>query len=89
MDRPTGVPQPTDGRDTSVHWRYLEGRTLVHALIHTTDSTAVCGTGPWMSIEWRGTGSQTEYENAAAYRCCKRCTRKLQANRRTPNPRTE
>lgn len=59
----------------AVEWRYLPTGAVKHALSHPTDRYAVCRVGPaWYSPDgWFGTGSQVEYETAAARRECRRC----------------
>lgn len=70
----------------AVTWRYLPDRRVRHALIVDASllsgyySTSLCGTSPtWFrgSDEWRGTGSQAEYERVEELRECGRCTRLL------------
>jgi len=39
-------------------------------------STVLCGLWAWHASWWRGTGSQDEYERAAALPVCKNCERK-------------
>lgn len=59
-------------------WRYLSGRRVVHALSYPSAAIARCGTGSlWFapSDGWMGTGSQVEYETAAALPRCGRCVR--------------
>lgn len=66
-------------------WRYLHERARVkHALTRSTDRYSVCGTGPGLhasSTDWRGTGSQHEYERNAALPECKRCNRILKESK--------
>lgn len=39
---------------------------------------AVCGTTPgWSTHDWRGTGSQYEYDKALRLRLCKKCAQLL------------
>lgn len=56
-------------------YRYMAGGSVAHALGRASDAAAVCGMGPWLSRHWRGTGSQEEYERAAALPLCRRCER--------------
>lgn len=39
-------------------------------------SRAFCGLWAWSRSNWRGTGSQSEYDLAAALPLCKSCERK-------------
>lgn len=59
-------------------WRYLPRCRVTHALTDPRAYVAQCGVAPAWFLpggvdEWRGTGSQVEYDNAAAYPRCKRC----------------
>lgn len=57
-----------------LEWRYLPTGNRAHALQRAGDMTALCGTAPtWFPGSWYGTGSQGEYERAAALPRCKRC----------------
>jgi len=56
-----------------IEWRYLPGRKVKHALRHVTDSGAACGVSALPASEWRGTGSQREYETLATLPPCSRC----------------
>lgn len=59
-------------------WRYLPGGKVKHALSYPAAAVAICGTGPaWYAAVygWYGTGTQTEYETAAALPRCRRCVR--------------
>lgn len=58
-------------------WRYTRDGRVKHALRHSTDALSLCGVGPWVSSEWRGTGSQAEYERRAMLPECRRCARYL------------
>lgn len=62
-------------------WRYLPGRAVKHALADTTDAGAACGVYTLPASNWRGTGSQAEYETVAALRPCAHCVRKVGAPR--------
>lgn len=54
--------------------RYLPKGTVAHLLNgNPLRDMAECGRSPWDSDEWRGTGTQEEYENAASWPICKRC----------------
>lgn len=60
-------------------WRYLHDKAKVkHALRRSTDAVSMCGAmHVWFapSSEWRGTGSQHEYERKESLLKCKRCVR--------------
>lgn len=65
-------------------WRYLKGGTVTHYLgvvgfdnIFGPRSMAECGASALHSSDWRGTGTQDEYERAASLRECKKCLRIL------------
>ncbi len=60
------------------YWRYLPSKrpNVRHALDRPGDAAALCGVGV-MSIYWRGTGSQEEYETVAALPKCRGCQRVL------------
>lgn len=67
-----------------VTWRYLSRRKVKHALrVSQTyvghDSYALCGTSPGWFVpaadQWRGTGSQAEYDEADRLPECRRCAR--------------
>jgi len=60
-------------------WRYLAGGTVVHALDLAGDTAAACGVYTLPASDWRGTGSQREYETAELLRPCKRCSAKVGA----------
>jgi hypothetical protein len=64
-------------RTTHFEWRYLPGGTVVHALPSANDPLALCGADVWDASNWRGTGSQAEYEQAAVLPQCRRCLRKV------------
>lgn len=57
-----------------VEWRYLPTGSLVH-IVETPggDVAAVCGRSAAQPEDWRGTGSQEEYERAESLRKCPRC----------------
>lgn len=64
-------------------WRYLPRCRVTHALSEPGVYVARCGAAPaWFAPggadEWRGTGSQVEYETAAALPRCKRCVALIQ-----------
>ncbi len=51
----------------------------------------MCGIGPaWYvpATDWRGTGSQAEYEHVARVPECKRCKSRLNPPDHRPNPRS-
>lgn len=54
-------------------WRYLFHGRVKHAIGPTNWKTAKCGTGPAWFDDWRGTGTQDEYERLAALPACQRC----------------
>jgi hypothetical protein len=56
-------------------WRYIPSRhaSVVHALGGPMSPVAFCGVEVAPSSEWRGTGSQAEYERAATLPRCSRC----------------
>lgn len=61
-------------------WRYLPSGSVVHALTRSSDAGAVCGVYALPASDWRGTGSQVEYEIAKRLPCCKKCLRKVAAH---------
>lgn len=67
------------GDSGAFEWHYLEAGTVTHARQRRSgglDYAARCGTAPvwWKdSSAWHGTGTQDEYERAAALPRCKRC----------------
>jgi len=54
-------------------WRYVAGGIVVHALRRAGDAGAMCGVTRLPASSWRGTGSQAEYETAAALPVCEKC----------------
>lgn len=62
-----------------LHWRFLENGRVAHALSDGMyGKAAVAACGVWTpSWNWRGTGSQREYDAVAKLPRCKRCQRKL------------
>ena len=54
-------------------WRYLPRGRVAHA-VRPGDSGASCGVTAPAADEWRGTGTQDEYERVAALPACPRCT---------------
>jgi hypothetical protein len=63
-----------------VEWRYLPGRGVIHALNRSFGWGSLCGVTPsWFRpvSDWRGTGTQEEYETAEQLPRCKRCVRIL------------
>lgn len=89
-DRRAASPTPctSGGAPTNFaeKWRYLPGGTVVHAVgpdhRHATglNADAECGYGPWDPCDWRGTGSQSEYETADRLPPCTRCLRAMGLN---------
>lgn len=69
-----------EGLPPAHEWLYLKNGTVAHA--HSTFTgtrfVAECGAGAWAF--WYGTGSQDEYEKAAALPKCKRCLPKVGAS---------
>jgi hypothetical protein len=68
-------------RPEHYEWRYLLGGRRTHALISSLDRIALCGRGVgWRdgAEEWRGTGTQDEYERAARLPRCLRCVRTIE-----------
>lgn len=69
----------TSDREYGLVWRYLAGGTVRHGLTcgsHGRADFSVCGLSahlPGGHDAWRGTGTQQEYERAAALPKCKRC----------------
>lgn len=63
-------------------WRYLPGGTVKHGFTELPGGfgTAFCGQSPvWYAPdEWRGTGSQDEYERVEQLPECKRCRAAMQ-----------
>jgi hypothetical protein len=58
-------------------WRYVPRGRMRHAVRTPRDLSSVCGlVNPWSADDWRGTGSQAEYEALAALRDCKACAKK-------------
>lgn len=70
---------PNCPRPANTEWRYLPGRgRVVHCLENANEPFALCGAGPLTgAADWRGTGSQDEYEKAAQMRMCRFCAQKL------------
>lgn len=64
-------------RPAGVEWRYAPRRKVVHALEPPIGTRAICGTEVFGSALWMGTGTQEEYETAAALPMCRRCGDKL------------
>ncbi len=64
-----------------MEWRYLPNGRVVHALTGTSDAGAVCGVYALPASEWRGTGNQNEYEQAAALPKCRRCVARIGGGR--------
>lgn len=56
-------------------WRYLPGGKVKHALEYPEATAAGCGARPpsYAAADWRGTGSQNEYEECARRPACRRC----------------
>lgn len=53
-------------------WLYLPKGGPVHQ-VEDRAARALCGVEVWRSEDWYGTGSQAEYESAAARPKCRRC----------------
>lgn len=67
---------------SALEWRYLPRGTVTHAFQRAPVgyASALCGVAPlWYEprSDWYGTGSQVEYERAAALPKCRRCLRLL------------
>lgn len=62
-------------RSPLYEWRYLPHGLAVHALAFPAAAGAVCGVYTLPPSNWRGTGSQAEYDRAAKLPCCRRCLR--------------
>jgi hypothetical protein len=60
-------------------WRYLPDGSVTHALTSPQECVGECGVGPWTYDQWRGTGSQVEYERAAELPKCRRCLARIEA----------
>ncbi len=58
--------------------RYLPGGRVAHA-VNPNHGQAVCGTTADRD-DWRGTGTQDEYERVAALPRCRACLRKMGDN---------
>lgn len=61
-------------------WKYLKRGTVVHYLsdgIYGPRPVAECGASTLHSSDWRGTGTQEEYERVEALPECKKCLHKL------------
>jgi hypothetical protein len=61
-----------DRLNSPYEWRFTAGGSVVHALRKAGDSRALCGRYRPASL-WMGTGSQDEYETAAALSSCEKC----------------
>lgn len=63
-----------------VTWRYLANRKVKHAVPVNTmwytghDPISLCGIIIVVPDQWRGTGSQEEYDTVDSLPECKRCT---------------
>lgn len=56
--------------------RYLRTGRVAHVLdVGTHRDTAACGMGLRQGEDWRGTGSQEEYERASVLPRCRVCVR--------------
>jgi hypothetical protein len=62
-------------------WRYLAGANVKHVVADTSEPRSACGITVTPAEEWRGTGTQAEYETVAALRRCHRCLDKLGVDR--------
>lgn len=58
-------------------WRFTYMGERTHFLFHANENVARCGVGVIVNNEWRGTGSQEEYDLAASMPKCKNCLRLL------------
>lgn len=58
-------------------WRYQPGGTVKHLLGRVSDAGAICGVDTLPASNWRGTGSQDEYERLETLRPCRRCLREI------------
>lgn len=73
----------TSGDPASAYERfYLPYGRVAHAFsrmstIGQRTNDAVCGASTWDNVEWRGTGSQDEYEKAATLPRCRNCELKI------------
>lgn len=82
-------PRPHVG---GVEWRYLRRGVVVHALRRYgfgIQEVAECGIAPALLDDWRGTGSQGEYELAERLPACRRCLRRVAPSKlqQLPNPK--
>lgn len=75
-------PIPGGNRDRIGEWAdfvYLRHSGVTHIKPHIEDSvttaypTVLCGRSPRFLDAWRGTGSQTEYDQARRMPLCVRC----------------
>lgn len=58
-------------------WRYLPYGRVRHLMYGSGNVLAHCGAQAFPAIEWRGTGSQQEYEQCASLPKCKVCLRQV------------
>lgn len=76
------LERPVRKHPEGFEWRYLI-ETVVHAHPVTgVRFVAACGTAPgWLQgiEDWKGTGTQNEYEIAARLRECRRCLKIIKA----------
>lgn len=64
-------------RSPFYEWRYTAFGAVAHALLNARELSALCGIGVWRPEDWRGTGSQDEYERVAALPTCRVCLAKI------------
>jgi hypothetical protein len=70
------APMQTEATPYPWGWRYLPDGRVRHLVdVSHRDASAVCGRGPWVHDQWRGTGAQREYERCAALPPCRNCLR--------------
>lgn len=54
-------------------WRYKLGGTVLHEISAYFDRYSHCGVTVMNFSDWRGTGTQDEYDKAAAMAKCQKC----------------
>ena len=62
---------------SGVEWRYLPSGRVKHALRRPSDAGAECGLSVLPASEWRGTGSQREYEAVECLPECRSCVKAM------------